>query len=144
MDPERATGFATATDPDYLAGRTLHESVEKRSLSMVIMIDIDGTVCEELSPFDRPLAKPIRGAVTAVNKLVKDGHTIVFWSGRGWEQYRVTEKWLRDHKFKYAQLLMGKPIANLIIDDRACRFEGWDKNYLAFAKAPKTDREKSR
>lgn len=104
---------------------------------MVIMIDIDGTVCEELAPFDRPLAKPLKGAVKAVNRLVKDGHTVVFWTGRGWDQYRVTEKWLDQHGFRYAQLLMGKPIANLIIDDRACRFEGWDRSYLRFARRPR-------
>jgi hypothetical protein len=104
---------------------------------MVIMIDIDGTVCEELSPFDRPLAKPLAGAVKAVNQLVKDGHTVVFWTGRGWDQYRVTKDWLEGHGFKYAQLLMGKPIANLIIDDRACRFEGWDRDYLRLAHSPR-------
>jgi len=27
--------------------------------------------------------------------------------------------------------LMGKPIASLFIDDRARRFEGWDKDYLS-------------
>jgi uncharacterized HAD superfamily protein len=100
---------------------------------MVIMIDIDGTVCEELSPFDRPLAQPLKGALKAVNRLVKDGHTVVFWTARGWDQYRATKAWLDDHGFKYAQLLMGKPIANLIIDDRACRFEGWERDYLRFA-----------
>ncbi|MGH6690324.1 MAG: hypothetical protein ACREF4_06570 [Gammaproteobacteria bacterium] len=38
---------------------------------------------------------------------------------------------LDDHGFKYTQILMGKPIANLIIDDCARRFEGRDKDYLA-------------
>jgi hypothetical protein len=30
----------------------------------------------------------------------------------------------------YDQILMGKPIANLIIDDRARQFVGWDKDYV--------------
>ncbi len=98
---------------------------------MVILIDIDGTVCTEESPFDRPLARPLPGAVEGVNQLVDEGHTVVFWTGRGWDQYRVTKNWLDDHGFKYAQILMGKPIANLIIDDRARQFTGWDKDYLA-------------
>jgi len=29
---------------------------------------------------------------------------------------------------------MGKPIANLIIDDRARQFTGWDKDYAATVK----------
>jgi hypothetical protein len=98
---------------------------------MVIFIDIDGTICTEESPFDRPLAEPLPGAVGAINGYVDSGHTVVLWTGRGWDQYRVTKRWLDEHGFKYDQLLMGKPIANLIIDDRARRFTGWDTDYLA-------------
>jgi hydroxymethylpyrimidine pyrophosphatase-like HAD family hydrolase len=96
---------------------------------MVIFVDMDGTICQELSPFDRPLAKPLAGALDGVNKLVAEGHTVVIWTARGWDQYRVTKKWLDDHGFQYAQILMGKPIANLIIDDRARQFVGWDVDY---------------
>lgn len=98
---------------------------------MVILIDIDGTICNELSPFDRPLATPLPGAKESVNNFIQQGHVVVLWTGRGWDQYRVTKKWLDDHGFEYDQLLMGKPIANVIIDDRARRFEGWEKDYLA-------------
>ena len=97
---------------------------------MVILIDIDGTLGPEGLPRDRPLAKPLKGAVEAVNRLMDDGHVVVLWTGRGWDEYLATEKWLKDHAFRYAQLLMGKPIANLIIDDRARQFAGWDKYYV--------------
>ena len=30
---------------------------------------------------------------------------------------------------------MGKPIANLIIDDRARQFAGWDKDYVGTVKS---------
>jgi hypothetical protein len=98
---------------------------------MVIMIDIDGTVCAEGRPCDRPLATPLAGAVERINAYTDAGHVIVFWSGRGWDEYLATKQWLDEHGFRYAQLLMGKPIVNLIIDDRARRFEGWDKDYLS-------------
>jgi uncharacterized HAD superfamily protein len=98
---------------------------------MVIMIDMDGTICSEERPFDRPLAKPLPGAVESVNRMHEQGHVIIIWTGRGWDQYRVTKKWLDDHGFKYSEILMGKPIANLIIDDRARQFVGWDKDYLS-------------
>jgi len=97
---------------------------------MVILIDIDGTICTEERPFDRPLAQPLPGALESVSRFVQDGHTVVLWTARGWDQYRVTKTWLDEHHFQYDQLLMGKPIANLIIDDRARHFTGWDKNYL--------------
>jgi ribonucleotide monophosphatase NagD (HAD superfamily) len=100
---------------------------------MVILIDIDGTICTEESPSDRPLALPLPGAIEGVNRLVDAGHTVILWTGRGWDQYRMTKHWLDEHGFRYDQLLMGKPIANLIIDDRARRFAGWDHDYVATA-----------
>ena len=106
---------------------------------MVILIDIDGTICTEESPPERPRARPLPGAVQAVNRLTEEGHVVVLWTGRGWDEYRTTKAWLDDHGFKYAELLMGKPIANLIIDDRARQFAGWDKDYLGTVKArPRT------
>ena len=95
-----------------------------------IFIDIDGTVCTEERTFDRPLAKPIEGAKEQINKWFEEGHTIVFWSARGWEQYKVTEKWLNDNGFKYNQILLGKPQGSVFIDDRARQFTGWNKDYL--------------
>lgn len=95
-----------------------------------ILIDIDGTICTEERTFDRPLAKPIAGAKEKINKWYEDGHTIIFWSARGWEQYKVTEKWLKDNGFMYHQILLGKPQGTIFIDDRARQFIGWDKDYL--------------
>lgn len=101
---------------------------------MVILIDIDGTICPEGPPLDRPRAKPLPGAIEAVNRLTEEGHIVVLWTGRGWTEYVATKTWLDEHGFKYAQILMGKPIANLIIDDRARQFAGWDKDYVGTVK----------
>ncbi len=95
-----------------------------------ILIDIDGTICTEERTFERPLAKPLQNAKEKVNALYDAGHTIIFWTARGWEQYKITAKWLQDNGFKYHQILMGKPQATIFIDDRARKFEGWDKDYL--------------
>lgn len=96
-----------------------------------VFVDIDGTVCTEEKTFERPLATPLANALDGVNRMYEAGHTIIFWTARGWEQYKVTKDWLDRNGFKYHQLLMGKPIANVFIDDRAKKFEGWDKDYLA-------------
>ena len=98
---------------------------------MVIMIDLDGTLCTEEVPENRALAKPLPSAVEAVSKFVADGHIVVIWTGRGWPEYQMTRTWLKEHGFKYHELLMGKPIANLIIDDRSRDFSGWDTDYLS-------------
>ncbi len=98
--------------------------------SKVIFIDIDGTVCTEEKTFERPLAKPLPGAKETIDRWYDEGNTIIFWTSRGWEQYRITKDWLDRNGFRYHQLIMGKPIASVFIDDRAQRFEGWDKDYL--------------
>jgi hypothetical protein len=97
---------------------------------MVIMIDLDGTLCTEELPENRAHAKPLPGAAEAVDKYIAEGHVVVIWTGRGWPEYQMTRTWLKDNGFHYNELLMGKPIANLIIDDRSRDFEGWDKDYL--------------
>ena len=92
-----------------------------------IAIDIDGTICTEERTFDRSLATPLEGAVEALALLKKNNNTVILWTARGWEQYKVTIKWLNDHCFEYDQLIMGKPIMDLFIDDRARQFKGWSE-----------------
>lgn len=91
-----------------------------------IAIDIDGTICTEERTFERPLAKPLEGAVEALTLLKSNNNTLILWTARGWEQYKVTTKWLNDNGFEYDQLIMGKPILDFFIDDRARQFKGWE------------------
>lgn len=98
----------------------------KEIKNKTIAVDIDGTICQELRTFDRPLAKPLPGAVEALDYLKKNGNVIILWTGRGWEQYAVTKHWLDAHHFSYDQILMGKPVVDYIIDDRARQFCGWE------------------
>jgi hydroxymethylpyrimidine pyrophosphatase-like HAD family hydrolase len=100
------------------------------SSKKVVFVDLDGTLCSEEKTFERPLARPLQGARKALERMRRDGHTIVIWTARGWEQYRMSKDWLDRHGFCYDQILMGKPVADVFIDDRAQRFEGWKRNYL--------------
>lgn len=90
-----------------------------------IMVDLDGVLCSEEQFFDRPLATPIEGAREAISKLRSAGHTVVVYTARGWGEYRVTMHWLETNGFEVDGLHMGKPIADVWIDDRAIRFENW-------------------
>ena len=93
-----------------------------------IAIDIDGTICTEEKTFERPMAKPLKRAVDALRLLKNNNNIIILWTARGWEQYRMTKTWLEQHGFVYDQLVMGKPIVDLMIDDRAKQFCGdWTK-----------------
>ncbi|MDL2304099.1 HAD family hydrolase [Bacteroides sp. OttesenSCG-928-D19] len=95
---------------------------------MQIIIDMDGTICTEERTYSRSLAKPKEGAVDAVNALYKAGHTIIIYSARTWMEYEMTVAWLANHNISYHQLILGKPIGDVWIDDRALKFENnWNQ-----------------
>ena len=91
-----------------------------------ILVDLDGVICTEERAFERPLAEPLEGALEAVRKLRAAGHTVIIYTARGWPEYRTTMRWLDDHGFVCDGLHMGKPVADLWIDDRAVRFKDWN------------------
>lgn len=92
---------------------------------MQIIIDLDGTICTEEKTFSRSLAEPLEGAIENINKLYDDGHTIIIYSARTWMEFEMTTNWLKKHNVKYNQLILGKPIGDIWIDDRAINFSNW-------------------
>jgi hypothetical protein len=96
------------------------------------MIDIDGTICDDI-PNEEPermaTAALYPDALETINKWYDEGHVITFFTSRIEEHRGVTEQWLNSHCFKYHGMVMGKPrggnyhwIDNHIV--RATRFEG--------------------
>jgi len=96
---------------------------------MIIYVDIDETIC--ISPEDRDYSKaePIRERILKINKLYKEGNTIVYWTARGtgsgidWRE--VTELQFEEWGVKYHKLKFGKPIYDLFIDDKNINSEGY-------------------
>lgn len=76
------------------------------------LIDIDGTVCDDI-PNEEPermlTAKVYPDALETLNKWYDEGHLICFFTSRLEEHREYTEIWLKKHGFKYHSLLMGKP-----------------------------------
>lgn len=76
------------------------------------MIDIDGTICDDV-PNEEPermsTVEPYPDALKIVNKWYDDGHIITFFTSRTDEQKERTEEWLKRHGFKYHGLLLNKP-----------------------------------
>lgn len=76
------------------------------------MIDIDGVVCEHIDnehPELMETAEELWGAREWINYHYEAGDYICFFTARLEEHREVTEKWLTDHKFKYHQIIFGKP-----------------------------------
>lgn len=92
---------------------------------MQIVIDLDGTICSEEKTYSRSMAKPLEDAVESINDLYDKGNTIIIYSARSWQEYEMTEHWLETHNIRHNQLVMGKPIGDLWIDDRAIAFDKW-------------------
>lgn len=96
------------------------------------LIDIDGTVCDDIpneEPWRMEDANVYPDALDTLNKWFDEGHIITFFTSRTEEHRDVTERWLNKHGFKYHGLLMGKPrggnyhwIDNHMV--RATRYEG--------------------
>ena len=96
------------------------------------LIDIDGTVCDDIpneEPWRMKDAKVFPGALSTLNKWFEQGHIITFFTSRTEEHRAVTEEWLNANGLKYHGILFGKPrggnyhwVDNHIV--RATRYEG--------------------
>lgn len=95
------------------------------------LIDIDGTICEDI-PNEEPermsTAVVYEGVVEQINKWYDEGHQICFFTSRTEAHREVTEAWLGENGFKWHSCLFGKPrggnyhwIDNHIV--RATRFK---------------------
>lgn len=87
-----------------------------------IVVDIDGTICLTLNDdFEKAVPYPKR--IEKINSLYDAGYTIVFFTARGsytgldWQE--LTLRQLKEWNVKYHELIMGKPYAEMYIDDRA-------------------------
>lgn len=106
---------------------------------MRIVIDLDGTIC----PIKKPGQtysdlKPLPGAVERIRELRAAGHYIIIQTARNMATRqsnlgqvmkhvgKVTLDWLERYDVEYDELYFGKPNAEVYIDDRAIRFEGWE------------------
>ncbi|MBL4615230.1 MAG: hypothetical protein JKY27_10210 [Magnetovibrio sp.] len=90
--------------------------------------DIDGTLCTNTEGgYDA--AKPFPERIAKVNELFEVGHTIVLFTARGtttgidWRA--VTEAQMVQWGVKYHTLFLGKPFADIFIDDRAVSDTDW-------------------
>lgn len=99
---------------------------------MRICFDLDNTlVTYPTIPGDYSTVKPIPRMIKLLNKLKHDGHIIIIYTARRMmtKQHNVgavikdigyqTFKTLEDFNIPYDELLFGKPIADIYIDDRA-------------------------
>lgn len=94
----------------------------------VYCFDIDGTLCSNTDGAYE-LAEPDPGAIARVNSLYAAGHRIVLYTARGsttgldWRA--LTERQLASWGVRYHDLFLGKPQADVYIDDRGVNAKEW-------------------
>lgn len=95
---------------------------------MIYCIDIDETLCHSTED-DYAHSVPNRAAIARVNDLYNSGHVIKLFTGRGsqdgydWKTF--TERQLTSWGVRFHELLLGKPHADVFIDDKALNTHDW-------------------
>lgn len=105
---------------------------------MRICIDVDGTICQNRQVGQSYLqVMPILGAVESIQQMKAKGHYIILYTSRGMQTYNnnigkiVAEnakhliEWLHIYKIPFDEIVFGKPLADLYIDDKAKKFTLW-------------------
>ena len=89
---------------------------------MTYCFDLDGTICTDTQG-DYANARPYQEMVDQINRLRRDGHHILIFtargSGTGMDWRTTTEQQLADWGVSYDYLYLGKPAADVYVDDKA-------------------------
>jgi len=94
------------------------------------VFDMDGTFCTQQKSEEYHLAKPIPQMIDKMNGLYLAGHHIIIFTARGMKTYQKdvsrviarydaeTRDWLDKNGVLYHELIFGKPIGDVYIDDK--------------------------
>lgn len=91
----------------------------------VLIVDIDGTLCDEGRDLDDrnwlryANAAPHLEEIEALRRLSKKEWFIVLWTARFEGDRGITQKWLADHGVSYDRLIMGKMVYSAFVDANA-------------------------
>ena len=87
-------------------------------------VDIDGTILyTEFTENKYIVIKSNCFLIQCMLKWWDEGNKIIIHTGRHWNHMEDTIKQLKDHGVKYHTLVMGKPPADIYIDNNAIRPE---------------------
>ena len=110
---------------------------------MTYVFDIDGTICTklcELKGQDYNDSLPLRERIDKVNALYDEGHKIIYMTARGMGRYEnnrslaeaefwaFTNNQLKEWGCKYHELFLGKPAADIYVDDKGMNDENFFTN----------------
>ncbi len=99
-----------------------------KGVILIYCFDLDGTLCS-LTGGAYASAEPIEARVNHVNKLFDEGHTIKIFTARGATSKKpwlsLTRTQLDNWGIRHHELIMGKPDADIFIDDKAIHSDSY-------------------
>lgn len=106
---------------------------------MILVFDLDGTICEE-KPKGTPYAayadvQPKRKMIEKIREYHDAGHKIIIHTARHMVSTngdlkmieervgKITRDWLEKNNVPYDELIFGKPYGDMYIDDKAMQLD---------------------
>lgn len=106
---------------------------------MIYVFDIDGTICTNTNGnYEKSI--PFIERIETINRLYDEGNHIIMFTARGMgsnnnnqllainKYYSFTETQLKSWNLKFHELILGKPAADLYIDDKGAHDEQFFSN----------------
>lgn len=101
---------------------------------MTVCFDIDGTLCSNTEGRYHE-ARPFPEVIAEVARMHRDGHRVILYTARGsttgidWRELTVRQ--LKEWGVPYDELVLGKPTADVYVDDRAINTTDWKRAMYA-------------
>ena len=118
--------------------------LEIRRINLIFAFDLDNTICEKKKETQSYAdVQPFPEAVETIQRLKKEGHTIILHTGRHMrscggnagkvlaKQGKTLFEWLERHQIPYDEIWWSKPYADLYIDDAVHQHTDWKTSIQA-------------
>jgi len=99
-------------------------------MTLIYCVDIDGTICNNSKDGNYISVIPNPDRIAKINNLYDEGHYIIYLTARGMSRYKnsrvaahnefynFTYNQLRSWGCRFHELHMGKPAADIYVDDK--------------------------
>jgi len=87
-------------------------------------VDFDGTIFETSGYPDYEPTTIIPGAKEGLEKIVAMGYKVVIFTARPWSDLYLIKYLVKEYDLPVDQIICGKPLFHLLVDDRNVKFTG--------------------
>ncbi len=84
-----------------------------------VLFDLDGTLAQGKWPIRRVIGEPISAGVAYLRHYAALGYGICIYTSRPWADEEAIWDWVVEHDLPVDEVVCGKPLADLMVDDRA-------------------------